>query len=124
MAKLANESRRHFVRAAGVGLAGAALLRSGEASAVSVDSLVAKPPAGFSPLSAPGKVIKVSAKGDFASIMQPNQLWPKPEVARRLLEKSMMEFTGAPNLVESLKRFISKDDVLAIKVNGIAGQKG
>jgi hypothetical protein len=85
---------------------------------------VAKPPLGFMPLSVPGKVVKVSAKGDFASIMQPNQLWPKPEIARRLLEKSLTEFTGAPNLVESLRQFIHKDDVVAVKVNGIAGQKG
>ncbi|HMJ12396.1 MAG TPA: DUF362 domain-containing protein, partial [Polyangiaceae bacterium] len=82
------------------------------------------PPLGFLPLSVPGKVVKVSAKGDFASIMQPNQLWPKEDVARRVLEKAMMEFTGAPNLVEALRKFIHKDDVVAIKPNGIAGQKG
>src|SRR5690606_32897815 len=45
-------------------------------------------------------------------------------VARRLLEKAMMEFTGAPNLVEAMKRFIHPDDVVGIKVNGIAGQTG
>lgn len=107
--------------AAGAALSGA----EGEASAAhSIEALTAKPPVGFTPLATKGKVTKVSAKGDFASFMQPNQLWPKEEVARRLLEKSMMEFTGAPNLVESMKRFIHKDDVVAIKVNGIAGQTG
>lgn len=89
-----------------------------------VASLVARPPEGFVPLTLPGRVTKVSAKGDFASFMQPNQLWPTDEVARRLLEKAMMEFTGAANLVEAMKRFIHKDDVVGIKVNGIAGQTG
>jgi len=120
-------SRRQFVQGAAVGLgaAGSSLLAAVPAAAVgSPDSLVAKPPAGFVPLSVPGKVVKVSAKGDFASNMQNNQLWPKPEVAKRLLEKAMMEFTGAPNLVEAVKKFIHKDDVVAIKPNGIAGQKG
>jgi uncharacterized Fe-S center protein len=56
--------------------------------------------------------------------MQPNQLWPKTEVARQMLERAMMELTGAATLVDAMKRFIHKDDVVAIKVNGIAGQKG
>jgi uncharacterized protein (DUF362 family) len=76
------------------------------------------------PLSIPGKVVKVSAKQDFVSIMQPNQLWPKADIAKRLLEKAMMELTGAANLVEAMKKFIHKDDIVAIKPNGIAGQKG
>lgn len=87
-------------------------------------TLVAKPPRGFAALDVPGKVVKVVAKGDPAATMQPNLLWPKADVAKRLLEKAMMEFTGATNLVEAMKRFISKDDVVAIKPNGIAGQKG
>ncbi|HWA71482.1 MAG TPA: DUF362 domain-containing protein [Polyangiaceae bacterium] len=124
--KPAPVSRRSLARGA-LAMAGAAALsgaRRAEAAAPSLESLIAKPPAGFTPLVANGKITKVSAKGDFASFMQPNQLWPKPEIAKRLLEKAMMDFTGAPNLVEAMKRFIHKDDVVAIKVNGIAGQTG
>lgn len=117
-------TRRSFMQGAAAA-AGAVTLGSREADAAgSIDSYIAKPPAGFTALSAPGKITKVSAKGDFASFMQPNQLWPKPEVAKRLLEKALMEFTGASNLTAAVGRFISKDDVVAIKVNGIAGQKG
>lgn len=120
--------RRSFVAgsaAAGLGIAAGALLDADPAlAAPSLDDLIAKPPAGFKPLNVPGKITKVTAKGDFASFMQPNQLWPQPEVARRVLEKAMMEFTGAPNMTEAMKRFIHKDDVVAVKVNGIAGQKG
>jgi uncharacterized protein (DUF362 family) len=121
-------SRRELMRAGALaaGSAGASALfsRTLLAADASVDSLVAKPPSGFAPLNVPGKVVKVSAKGDFASIMQPNLLWPKADIAKRLLEKAMMEFTGASNLVEAMKKFIHKDDVVAIKPNGIAGQKG
>jgi len=119
-------SRRKLVQGAAVLAsvsAGLAAATPAEA-ARSIDALIAKPPAGFTPFTAAGKVTRVNAKGDFAGFMQPNQLWPKEEVARRLLEKAMMEFTGAPNLNEAMKRFIHKDDVVAIKVNGIAGQTG
>jgi uncharacterized protein (DUF362 family) len=119
-------SRRTLVQGAALAAGSAALLRSARAEAAgpSLDALIAAPPAAFSPLNAPGKVTKVAAKGDFASIMQPNQLWPKAEVAKRLLEKAMMQFTGAPDLNAAMGRFISKDDTVAIKVNGIAGQTG
>lgn len=121
----ASLSRRQLVQgAAALASLGTALGASRAEAAKSIDSLIAKPPAGFTPFTAGGKITKVSAKGDFASFMQPNQLWPKADVARRLLEKAMMEFTGASNLNEAMKRFIHKDDVVAIKVNGIAGQTG
>lgn len=85
---------------------------------------IAKPPAGFSPLRAPGKVIKVTKGNDFASLMQPNQLWPKPDVAKQMLERALTEFTGTSTLPDALKKFIHPDDVVGLKVNGIAGQKG
>jgi uncharacterized protein (DUF362 family) len=121
--RMPRTTRRHFVQGAAAA-AGAVALHTPEADAApSIEKYIAQPPAGFSPLSVPGKITKVSAKGDFASFMQPNQLWPKPEVAKSLLEKAMMEFTGATNLNTAMGRFIHKDDVVAIKVNGIAGQK-
>jgi uncharacterized protein (DUF362 family) len=122
-------SRRRFMAggaaAVALGASGAGLLTASPADAAPPASkLVAAPPAGFLPFNAPGKVVKVAAKGDFASIMESNQLWPKADVAKRLLEKAMMELTGASNLVAAMKKFIHKDDIVAIKPNGIAGQKG
>ena len=89
-----------------------------------LDDWIGTPPMGFLPLKLPGLVCKAEAKGDFGSMMQPNRLWPRPEVARGLLERALMDLTGAPNLVAALRRFIHPADVVAIKVNGIAGQKG
>lgn len=118
-------SRREVLKVASAGMAVGALAQATPAAAAdNIDALIAKPPAGFKPLNVPGKVVKVSAKGDFASYMQPNQLWPKPEVASALLEKALTEYTGTSTLSDALGKFIHKDDVVAVKVNGIAGQKG
>jgi uncharacterized protein (DUF362 family) len=116
-------NRREFVASTSA-LAGLGMLAGlpGVAQAAEgADSLVAHAPKGFLPLSKPGTVVKVSAKGDFASIMQRNQMWPKPEIAKRMLEQALMELTGAPNMTEAMKRFIHPDDIVAIKPNGIAG---
>ncbi len=85
---------------------------------------VVKPPAGFSPLSTQGKVVKVSTRGSFAGLMQKNQLWPRADVAERMLEKVMMELTGAADLASALGKFVHAADTVAIKVNGLAGQNG
>jgi uncharacterized protein (DUF362 family) len=82
--------------------------------------LAASPPPGFVPYSAPGKIVKVYK----ADSLQHNKLWPRPEVARTVLERAMTELTGETDLVKAMGRFIHRDDRVAIKVNGIAGQKG
>ncbi|MCK6535058.1 MAG: DUF362 domain-containing protein [Polyangiaceae bacterium] len=115
---------RRALLAGASALAGAATLDGDAHAQAAGPPLVATRPGGFLPMDAPGRVVKVAAKGGAESTMQPNLLWPKADVAKRLLEKAMMELTGASNLVEAMKRFISKDDVVAIKPNGIAGQKG
>ena len=116
-------NRRDFVTTS-TALAGVGLLSTLPGTAWAADgseSLVAHAPPGFVPLALPGKVVKVSAKGDFASIMHRNQVWPKPEVAKRLLEEALTKLTGAPNMAEAMKKFVHKDDIVAIKPNGIAG---
>ena len=117
-------SRRTLLAGASALATAATLESSAQAQAKPQPPLVAAPPAGFSPMAVPGKVVKVTAKGDADGVMQPNMLWPKAEVAKRLFEKAMMELTGASSAVEAMKKFIHKNDVVAIKPNGIAGQKG
>jgi hypothetical protein len=117
--------RRDFLKqSAGLAAASAIGLGATEATAKTAADWIARPPAGFTPLHVPGRVVKVDKGTDFVSLMQPNQLWPKQEVARLLLERALTEFTGASNLVEALGKFIHKDDTVALKVNGIAGQHG
>lgn len=109
-----------------LGAPSAALAKSsaGEAQAFRLEDWVAHPPDGFAPFLAPGLVAKAEAKGDYASMMQPNQLWPKPEVARRLVERALTDLTGAPNMTAAMARFVHPKDIVAIKVNGISGQVG
>ena len=114
--------RRRWLGAAGVVAAATLCDVPARAAASDVSAFVARRPAGFVPLSVPGRVVRVSAKGDFASIMQKNELWPRPDVARRLLEKAMMELTGQGNLVAAMRKFIHPGDIVAIKPNGIAGK--
>lgn len=79
-------------------------------------SLAASPPPGFSPFSAPGKVVKVS-KTDS---LQTNKLYPKPDAAKEMLTKAMTELTGKADLVSAVMQFVHKDDIVCVKVNGIA----
>jgi uncharacterized protein (DUF362 family) len=113
----ASLSRRTFLGAAA--LTGAALLGADRALAAP-SGLAAKPPAGFVPLSIPGKVAKVSK----SNVMQANGLWPTEGAAKLMLERVMTELTGKGDLGEAFAKFVHKDDVVAIKPNGIAGQKG
>src|SRR5690349_12688315 len=119
-------SRRRFLGNAAAlagAAAGASALGSRDAFAAggaAVPSLAASPPAGFVPLSEPGKIIKVS-KSDT---LMPNGLFPKADVAQTMLERVMMELTGETDINKAMARFIHKDDKVAIKMNGIAGQTG
>jgi uncharacterized protein (DUF362 family) len=123
-----SRGRRKFLQGTGALVAASTVAGSSaladESKDSAIDALTAHPPAGFSPMSAPGKVTKVTKGTDPSALLQPNKLWPKPDVAKEMLERAMTEFTGASNLVEAMKRFVHPDDVVAIKVNGIAGQSG
>jgi uncharacterized protein (DUF362 family) len=120
-------SRRTFLgnaaALAGAAAGGSALGSSEAAWAANTPppaSLAASPPPGFVPLSEPGKIIKVS-KSDT---LMPNGLFPKADVAQTMLERVMMELTGETDINKAMARFIHKDDKVAIKMNGIAGQTG
>jgi uncharacterized protein (DUF362 family) len=117
-------SRRRFLgnaaALAGVAAGASTLGSSGAASAAAPASLAASPPPGFVPLSEPGKIIKV-AKSDT---LMPNGLFPKADVAQTMLERAMTELTGETDMAKAMARFIHKDDKVAIKMNGIAGQTG
>jgi uncharacterized protein (DUF362 family) len=110
-------SRRAFLGALAAG--GAALVGAG-GEALAAPGLVARPPAGFVPLSVPGKIAKVS-KGN---VMQANGLWPTPEAARAMLERVMTDLTGQADIGAAFAKFVHKDDKVAIKPNGIAGKNG
>lgn len=82
--------------------------------------LAARPPAGFVPMTAPGRVVRVAK----SNVMQANGLWPEQDAATAMLTRALAELTGKQDLGEALKKFVHPSDKVAIKPNGIAGRKG
>lgn len=114
----ASRTRRSFLgHAAGIGAA-ATLLRSAPAWARSPAGLPAQPPAGFVPLSAPGRVVRVKKAG----CLEANGIYPKADDAREMLRRALEELTGAHEMVDAIKTVIHPQDKVCVKVNGIALQ--
>lgn len=110
--------RRAFLGTAAAAAAAASLVSKDAFAAPPAKNLAAAPPAGFAPFAAPGKVVKVTKK----DCLQTNQLYPKPDAAKEMLTKALTELTGKPDLVTAVQQFVHKDDIVLVKVNGIAKQ--
>ena len=106
--------RRAFLGTAAAVAATAATLTPSVAHAAK--NLAASPPPGFSPFNAPGKVVKVTK----ADSLQANKLYPRADAAKEMLAKALTELTGKPDLVTAVQQFVHKDDIVVVKVNGIA----
>ncbi len=106
--------RRAFLGTAAAVAATATTLTPSVAKAAK--NLAASPPEGFTPFNAPGKVVKVTK----ADSLQANKLYPKADVAKEVLTKALTELTGKPDLVTAVQQFVHKDDIVVVKVNGIA----
>jgi uncharacterized protein (DUF362 family) len=116
----AGVTRRGFLGGAAVAVVGTAVSSASAATAAPIPSvLAAMPPAGFVPMSAPGKIVKVAKAGS----LQANGLYPKPEDAKAMLTRAMLELTATKSLGDAFGRFVHKDDKVAVKVNGIAKGK-
>ncbi len=109
-------TRRKLMAGAAAMAAAGTLLSTRDAHAIQDKDMSAAPPAGFTPFNAPGRIVKVSK----ADCMQENQLYPKPDAAKAMLEKALTELTGKPDLTTAVMQFVHKDDIVCVKVNGIA----
>jgi uncharacterized protein (DUF362 family) len=121
MADEKTNGRRDFLTGAAAVAAGATLLASTDAFADAAPAapppgLAAAPPAGFVPFSAPGRVVKVTKAGS----LMPNQIYPKADDAKVMLEKVLTELTGKATLVDAVKVFYHPSDKVVVKLNGIA----
>jgi uncharacterized protein (DUF362 family) len=85
-------------------------------AAKAVKNMAASPPPGFTPFAAPGRIVKVTKK----DCLQKNQLYPKPEDAKEMLTRALCELTGKSDLPTAIAQFVHKDDVVCVKINGIA----
>jgi uncharacterized protein (DUF362 family) len=112
--------RRHFL---GGMAAGTAALSAGEALAQRrneppagpVPAFAAAPPAGFTPMTTPGKVVRVNKAGS----LRPGGLFPKPDDARAMVNRAVMELSGRTDLAQAWRAFVHPNDRVAIKVNGL-----
>jgi uncharacterized protein (DUF362 family) len=109
--------RRTFLGGIAAATAAASVLRSGAAQA-DASGLAAVPPAGFSPLSAPGVVVRVKKAG----CLEANGIYPKADDAKAMLARALQELTGKSDLVSAVKAFVHPQDKVCVKVNGIAQQ--
>ncbi|MGH7328742.1 MAG: hypothetical protein ACREJX_10375, partial [Polyangiaceae bacterium] len=75
--------RRKFIGTSTAVLAGASLLSADNAYADTAQNLAASPPAGFTPFSAPGRIVKVKKAGS----LQANGVYPKPDDAKEMLTR-------------------------------------
>lgn len=105
--------RRTFIGGAAAAAAAVTTLASGTAHA---KSLAAAPPDGFTPFAAPGKVVKVTK----ADSLQANKMYPKADDAKAMLTKALTELTGKPDLKSAVMEFVHPNDIVCVKVNGIA----
>jgi uncharacterized protein (DUF362 family) len=80
--------------------------------------LNAQLPAGFVPLTIPGRVVRVTKPG----CLEPNGLYPKAADAKEMLRRALEELTGKADVAEAIKLFISPQDKVCVKPNGIALQ--
>jgi len=110
-------TRRLFLGSAAGVAAAAAFFPSASALAKSPE-LAARPPAGFVPWSAPGRVVRVNKSG----CLEANGIYPKPDDAKEMLRRAMQELTGKSDLAEAAALFVHPEDKVCVKVNGIALQ--
>src|SRR5258708_11511880 len=79
-------SRRRFLGGAAAfagAAAGAAELLAAKGAQAAPASLAASPPAGFVPMAAPGRIVKISK----ADVLMPNGLFSHEEAARTMLQR-------------------------------------
>lgn len=62
------------------------------------------------------RVIEVHRKGIIDSDNRPD-----PEGTQEMLDRAMREFTGAKSRKDQWKQFVTADDVVGLKVNGLGG---
>jgi hypothetical protein len=110
--------RRAFLAGTAASAAAATLLHPGTAHAGPLAGLAAQPPAGFAPLSIPGRVVRVKKSG----CLEANGLYPKPDDAKAMLQRAMQELTGKSSLADALRLFVHPQDKVCVKVNGIGTQ--
>jgi uncharacterized protein (DUF362 family) len=63
----------------------------------------------------PGRVVRVNKPNS----LRPGGLFPKPDAAREMVNRAVMELSGRNDLAQAWRAFVHPNDRVAIKVNGL-----
>lgn len=111
--------RRDFLAGAAVGAGALAFASEAEAQsargAPAPVNFAATRPAGFTPWTQNGKVVRVTKPGS----MRAGNLFPKVEDAAAMVERAVKELTGESTLAGAWRKFVHPSDMVGIKVNGL-----
>lgn len=89
--------------------------RRGRGEAQGPTNYVSTPPAGFSPMSIPGRVVRVNKPGS----LRRGGLFPHPEAAQQMVDRAVTELSGRSDLAQAWRAFVHPTDRVAVKVNGL-----
>lgn len=111
--------RRHFLGGVAAGTAavtlGAEALGQNRPGTAPPPVWRATPPAGFTPMTAPGRVVRVNKP----NAMRPGNLFPRPDAAREMVNRAVMELSGQRDVAAAWRAFVHPQDRVAVKVNGL-----
>lgn len=78
-------------------------------------ALAATRPAGFTPMTTQGRVVKVTQAGSLGR----GGLFPRPEAAQAMVDRAVKELTSETDLGRAWGKFVHPTDRVGIKVNGL-----
>jgi uncharacterized protein (DUF362 family) len=105
-------SRRYFLRSAGLGIIG--LAAAGPSSIGAVSAAAGLPSAPSAPRY-PGRVVEAFN----ANVLADGRV--RQDAVDAMLERGMLQLTGARTLADAWKLFVTPDDVVGLKVNTLSG---
>lgn len=108
--------RRHFLAGAAAGAGALTLGHDARAQAAApVASFAATRPAGFTPFSGPGLVVRINRPNS----MRPGGLYPTQAAATAMVDRAVMELTGQHEVASAWRQLVHPSDRVGIKTNGL-----
>ncbi|MDP3273733.1 MAG: DUF362 domain-containing protein [Deltaproteobacteria bacterium] len=110
--------RRDFLVGTAAGASALAWAQTSEAQSrgpAAAATFAATRPAGFTPMTAPGRVVRVAKPGS----LRRGGLYPQPEAAAQMVERALKELTGESTLAGAWRKFVHPSDIVGVKVNGL-----
>ena len=79
-------------------------------AAPAAPSFTATPPTGYTPMTLPGKVVRVNKAGS----LRPGNLYPKPDAAKEMVHRAVMELSGRSTMADAGRAFVHHNNDIGI----------